>query len=883
MKAILISIICILHFIGTSTAKILNIPTDYPSIQNGINAATNGDTILVHPGTYVENIDFKGKRISVASLFIISGNTNYISRTIIDGNQIGSVVMFKNGEDSSSVLNGLTLTNGMGADPYWSIYPPPVAIGGAITCRDSSNPSLRNLVITRNRSIAYGGGIYCLSSNPILINMTIRENSAPQGGGLFCISSNPSLINVNIHDNLAEYGGGLYCADSNPLLTNVLFYQNAALIHGGGIYCLGNSNLIFDSKDRCNIIFNKAGDNGYDIYNNGDLNIQVVADTFTVINPTAYHVFPIDKLHFNILNAKIDQINADLFVDPSGSNDNSGFSPTDPLKTIDYALAKISVDSLHNHTIHLAEGIYGRSTNGERYPLYWRSFISLAGANKERTILDAEGASGILYCYDDNEFRIEGLCLEKVNSEAGGAIKLLKSSPIISNLCIKDNVAHIGGGIYCSQSSPELTDLLISNNESFTGGGIQCSHYSNPIFTDVIISGNRAEFRGGGIYCTGSSSPTLNNVTITGNYIQQFGGGIYCDDNCNPVLKDVIIANNIGCGLYCIVSRSVLENVKITGNSGGGIQMFSSKLFLNNVIIDGNKTRGSAGGGIYCINSTPILKNVTITNNSAGANLGGVGGGIYCSSSDPILINVTLSGNDAFQGGGIYCLYDCNPILVNSILWNNLPQEVYFSSSPKPPVPRFIAIAYSNVEGGESGIMTKKNNNATVYWLDGNLDINPLYVDPDNGDFTLQEGSPCIDSGTAFFDWNGDTLVNLSPVDYFGYAPDMGACEFGIVNSVNNLPLMLNQFKLYENYPNPFNASTTVEYNLQRTSRVTLKIYDILGREVVTLMDEKQKEGFHRIHWDGRDNMDRLVATGLYLYRIDAGDFVSTRKMVVLK
>jgi hypothetical protein len=90
-------------------------------------------------------------------------------------------------------------------------------------------------------------------------------------------------------------------------------------------------------------------------------------------------------------------------------------------------------------------------------------------------------------------------------------------------------------------------------------------------------------------------------------------------------------------------------------------------------------------------------------------------------------------------------------------------------------------------------------------------------------------------------------------------------------------------YELSQNYPNPFNAGTTIEYSLAKSSKVIVKIYDMLGREVITLLQGNQKQGVHRIYWDGRDNMNQAVATGVYLFRIEAGEFNSTKKMVYLK
>jgi len=109
----------------------IHIPLDQPTIQAGIEISINGDIVLVEDGTYVENINFRGKAITVASHFLIDGDTSHISNTIIDGSQpvnpdYGSVVSFVSGEDMNSVLCGFTITGGygtlMGVFPHWWWY-----------------------------------------------------------------------------------------------------------------------------------------------------------------------------------------------------------------------------------------------------------------------------------------------------------------------------------------------------------------------------------------------------------------------------------------------------------------------------------------------------------------------------------------------------------------------------------------------------------------------------------------------------------------------------------------------------------------------------------------------------------------------------------------
>ncbi len=133
-----VSVLCLL-FCATafSYAKIIHIPADQPTIQAGINAAENGDTVLVAPGTYTENINFSGKAITVKS----SGGAK---ATIIDGGQAGSVVTFDSGEGLTSVLHGFTIQNGNAAD-----------FGGGVYI-DSASPTVVANIVSGNRAGDWG-------------------------------------------------------------------------------------------------------------------------------------------------------------------------------------------------------------------------------------------------------------------------------------------------------------------------------------------------------------------------------------------------------------------------------------------------------------------------------------------------------------------------------------------------------------------------------------------------------------------------------------------------------------------------------------------------------------------------------------------------------
>ena len=101
--------------------------------------------------------------------------------------------------------------------------------------------------------------------------------------------------------------------------------------------------------------------------------------------------------------------------------------------------------------------------------------------------------------------------------------------------------------------------------------------------------------------------------------------------------------------------------------------------------------------------------------------------------------------------------------------------------------------------------------------------------------------------------------------------------------NVNDSEPIPEKFALHANYPNPFNPTTTISYDLPEQSRVTLGIYDLLGKKIKTLINQSQDAGNKMAVWDGTDEFSRPVSAGVYLYQIQAGDFIQTRKMLLLK
>jgi parallel beta-helix repeat protein len=245
-------IVAVLCCVNTAIAATLHVPSQYPTIQAGIDAANNGDTILVADGIYTgagdKNLTWNGdeKHLTVKS-------ENGPENCIIDCENDGRGFCFnESGQNNNDVIDGLTIRNGTGE------------YGGGIRCYYSS-PTITNCIIRGNITNDFGGGIYCAYSSATITNCTISENIAEAGGGgIFCLSSpSPIITNCTINNNTtSNYGGGIFCDYSPATIINSTISGNTASSLGGGIDFYNSSGSIIN----CTITENTAGDYGGGIF-----------------------------------------------------------------------------------------------------------------------------------------------------------------------------------------------------------------------------------------------------------------------------------------------------------------------------------------------------------------------------------------------------------------------------------------------------------------------------------------------------------------------------------------------------------------------------------------------------------------------------------------
>ncbi len=228
-----------------ANATIISVPSQHSTIQRAINASSNGDTVVVSPGIYYENINFRGKSIVLTSLFYLSYDTSYISSTIINGStplypDSASCIILNSYEDSTTVIQGFTITGGAGTK--W------VDIHGAGTYRE-------------------GGGILTEFSSPIIRYNYIHDNyvnkttgvSSTGGGAIRCGDGSPVIINNIICNNQAYgYGGGIvsnYC--TSTIQNNLIANNSGGHAYGGGGIWLTGANI----NTQVNVINNTIVNN----------------------------------------------------------------------------------------------------------------------------------------------------------------------------------------------------------------------------------------------------------------------------------------------------------------------------------------------------------------------------------------------------------------------------------------------------------------------------------------------------------------------------------------------------------------------------------------------------------------------------------------------
>jgi hypothetical protein len=263
----LVALFLLVWAICPAKAKLLHVPGDYALIQAAINAAADGDTVLVAPGTYFENLNLRGKKVLLASYYLLDSDPGNILSTIIDGSSpthpdTASCIVFASGEDSTTILEGFTLTGGTGT--VWldrhigGLY----REGGAILT-EASSPTIAHNRIVHNTAVntigvtsAGGGGIRCDGGNPRIVNNLIAWNRGRYGAGVVLNFTGAIIKNNIIASNAGgeDFGGsGIWAYSNGPsskTVENNTIVNNESAADGGGVLVWSTSIVL-----RNNIIW----------------------------------------------------------------------------------------------------------------------------------------------------------------------------------------------------------------------------------------------------------------------------------------------------------------------------------------------------------------------------------------------------------------------------------------------------------------------------------------------------------------------------------------------------------------------------------------------------------------------------------------------------
>lgn len=671
----------------------LLVPQQFSTIQAAINASRNGNYVVVDNGVYYENIQIAGKEITLASRYIVDGDSTHIANTIVDGSQIrnpdtASVIAILPGDNpyQSPHIIGLTIRNGRG----WLI-----------------NETVGSSIVQKR----VGGGIYIKQSNPIFTANVIVDNDADdEGGGSYAFLSMPNWGGIISGDNVNP-GGNRFLRNTSDL--------------GKDLYINSSHTRDVIPVENCE----------FEVFCSTDTTLTNYWATTT--NPVRYQGSRGDK----------ESISADLYVATNGDNEmNTGLSPASPFKSIDYALSLAYGTADNPVTIHVASGIYSADFTAETFPLQMVDWVSLVGEGVENTVIDA-GASSvnptrIITCDNVQGVSISDISLingyvTNAKNMNGGGLAILNSNVEVSNVAINNSFSSgDGAGIYAFNSIVNCNGVSIEYNQATGSGGGISAESTQLTLENSILSHNFTSKHGGGIYQnSGQLSLIGNNIKYNNaNSIQMRGGGISMVSIANPILTNNIIASN-------------------SGFNGGGISMqnCSSLMFKSNKIA--NNVATNWGGGLYHISSTGNLYNNLIANNTASQR----GGAMYSNSSLNFQNCTIANNRAFSQGGAVYAIGMSSTFLNSILWNNSAPlgNELYLYDNSTPGFNYCNIAGGSSSFGANNGVSysgTYINNISSDPLFVAPTSSYGVSYDALAADWSLQLSSPCVNSGNPATD-----------------------------------------------------------------------------------------------------------------------------------
>ena len=764
----------------------------YTSIQAAINDAQSGDLVLVHPGRYIENIDLSNKQnITLASLEYSTGDTTYISTTIIDGsaNVTSTVLFYENAVNIT--LRGFSITGGRGYDYYNGASPYQV----------------------------FGGGIFFYSNCTVtLTNLNIYGNKASIGGGVTILqTNNVSLTNVNIYNNIARYLGGGLAIGSSP--------------QGG------SPAIIFSQTERCSI-YNNFAQWGMDIHwhyiHYGT--VSVYLKKFTVPSYERYYADHYDAGYdtspyvvFDIQEAYLQPVDADIYVSPDGSDTNDGLSPATALKTPSLGMQRIASNPVHPRTVHLMAGEHHNVMMDEYIPIAMKDYTILGGVSESQTRLYAENL-------------IEGTGVVTMGIRRYGMR--------MKNVSITTSMAS-------ALFSWEIFDCHYENitvENSSVGMWTIALGYINSEFTmkNITMRNNVAQYYDFGMNLKGAVI-NLDNIVIMDSKVPEMPG--YWDQGCGAfdiAVRDTLVVRN----------SQFINNTHYSRDGFGHFCTYSGPQFspvitFDNCLFANNRTYGGTRDIDIFFGQSVDFINCTFANNS-----GSYPDYLLIGTNENRIINCIFSNNS-------------NSYDIRTTAQTTIENCLFSRSSNMYRVYQDASLTWgdNNLTGADPLFVGGEPENATYYYL---------CADDENG------YSPAIDAGTTssyllpqgytvpLYDAFGNPRIHGAGIDIGCYeSPGYTGVGEEVSPSVSVLRLT--------NYPNPFNPSTTISYSVPADGNVTLTIYNARGQLVNTLVSEPKAKGNYQVVWNGKDSGGNPVASGLYITRLVSCGKSIGKKMLLMK
>jgi len=677
----------------------------------------------------------------------------------------------------------------------------------------TANIKLLNCTFKENQAKYYGGAVFITDGTAEITNCLFFGNTADdRAGGLEINYSSGYVVNCTFVDNSALYGGGIqyYCHRNNNLvLNNTILWDNTATY--GAQISMGFRGTL--PVNYCNIQGGKNGihkdDSGGAIWGTGNLDADPL---FLDPENDDYHLSVTSPCINAGSNSVIDANYPDLDGDARIVNGvvdmgayEYGRSPCINPLSFEF-LAEQGGPNPADQVLSIcncAGGAWEWETDVDVTWLTVEPNNGTSGGEIDELTLsvDISGLTVGRYDYnlmisDSNELYSPmsvPIALYVLGDESYVPSQFLTIQKAV-DCALEGSTIIVADGTYQgagnrdidfkgkaitlrSENGPENCVIDCEN----VGRGFYFNSNESPssIVDGFTVTNGKAN-EGAGIYCY-RSAPWINNCIIIANSLcpsrgneRTYGGGIYLERS-NAIISNCEISNNIGSdvseggGIYSIRGAPIITDciikehkIQLRSLACAGIIIREGSAVINRCKISDN-TGSGGGAGMLFSKSSVIVKDCLITRNTTVAYTSG--GGLQIWNSDVTMINCTITDNSAYwKGGGIQILRDTKLELQNCIIWGNSisindpgTEDLWFSQNQP-------LLSYCNIRGGWTG--------------PGNIDADPLFIDPENDDYHLSDASPCIDEGDPDFimepgmtDIDGQRRV-------MGGRVDMGADEF---------------------------------------------------------------------------------------------------------